>query len=176
MQNVEMLRWQLNSLVTQVRQDIYTLSTVNQPALAPQILQRIWDTTSTIHFISELLANQALNCYQPLPVNPQMNSINNTPTISAQSPPSTLIPNQSNPQLIGRNFTIEELANFDGKNGRPAYVAVNGTVYDVTNNRAWAAATHFGLLAGKEYSQEFASCHAGQQSILASLPVVGRLG
>lgn len=90
-------------------------------------------------------------------------------------PITTPQPNQSISQINGRIFTIEELANFDGKNGRAAYVAVNGIVYDVTNNRAWAAATHFGLLAGKEYSQEFASCHAGQQSILDTLPQVGRL-
>ncbi|RUL48638.1 cytochrome b5 domain-containing protein [Lysinibacillus antri] len=175
MQNIEMLRWQLNSLVTQVRQDIYTLSTVPQQPIAPQILQRLWDTTSTIHFISELLANQALHCYQPIPVNSRMIPVNNSPSNSTQISPITPIPNQSNSQLNGRNFTIGELATFDGKNGRPAYVAVNSTVYDVTNNRAWAAATHFGLLAGKEYSQEFATCHAGQQSILATLPVVGRL-
>lgn len=175
MQNVEMLRLQLNSLVTQVRQDIYTLSTVNQPSIVPQILQRVWDTTSAIHFISELLANQVSNCYQPLPVYSRTIPINNTPNLSMQAPSITPPPNVSTPQINERNFTIGELANFDGKNGRPAYVAVNGTVYDVTNNRAWAAATHFGLLAGKEYSQEFASCHAGQQSILALLPAVGRL-
>lgn len=174
MQNVEMLRWQLNSLVSQVRQDIYTLSTMNQSSITPQILQRLWDTISTIHFISELLANQALNCQHPIPSNSQMIPANRTP-INTQVPPITPQPNQSMPQIKERNFTIEELANFDGKNGRPAYVAVNGTVYDVTNNRAWAAATHFALLAGKEYSKEFASCHAGQQSILTTLPVVGRL-
>lgn len=174
MQNIEMIRWQLNSLVSQVRQDIYTLSTINQSSITPQILQRLWDTTSSIHFISELLANQALNCYQALPGNSQIIPVNNTP-INTQVPPITHQQNQSIPQINGRNFTIEELANFDGKNGRAAYVAVNGTVYDVTNNRAWAAATHFGLLAGKEYSQEFASCHAGQQSILDTLPQVGRL-
>ena len=165
MQNIEMLRWQLNSLVSQVRQDIYMLSTINQSSLTPQILQRIWDTTSSIHFISELLANQASNCY------PQTMPINSTP-INTQVPPQS---NPSIPQTNGRNFTTEELANFDGKNGKPAYVAVNGTVYDVTSNRAWAAATHFGLVAGKEYSQQFASCHAGQQSILTTLPAVGRL-
>ena len=171
MQNIEMLRWQLNSLVSQVRQDIYMLSTINQSSLTPQILQRIWDTTSSIHFISELLANQALNCYGPTHANPQTIPINSMPI-------NTQVPLQSNPtnsKINGRNFTTEQLANFDGKNGKPAYVAVNGTVYDVTNNRAWAAATHFGLVAGKEYSQEFASCHAGQQSILTTLPAVGRL-
>lgn len=73
-----------------------------------------------------------------------------------------------------RTFTLQELSQYDGKEGNPAYVAVNGTVYDVTNNAAWAAATHFGLTAGKDVTNEFASCHAGQP-ILSKLKVVGKL-
>ncbi len=71
-------------------------------------------------------------------------------------------------------FTIQELARFNGKNGNPAYVAVNNIVYDVTNNAAWAAASHFGLVAGKDLTSEFASCHAGQ-TILSKLKVIGKL-
>ncbi|WP_418791867.1 cytochrome b5 domain-containing protein [Phosphitispora sp. TUW77] len=71
-------------------------------------------------------------------------------------------------------FTPEQLARFNGKNGNPAYIAVNGTVYDVTNNAAWAAATHFGLTTGQDLSDEFASCHPGQP-ILNNLRVVGKL-
>lgn len=67
-----------------------------------------------------------------------------------------------------------ELSKYSGKNGSPAYVAVNGTVYDVTNNAAWAAATHFGLSAGKDLSGAFASCHV-DPSVLAKLAIVGRL-
>ena len=33
-----------------------------------------------------------------------------------------------------RKFTKETLSNYNDKNGRPAYIAFNGTVYDVTNN------------------------------------------
>jgi len=73
-----------------------------------------------------------------------------------------------------RDLTLAELAKFNGKDGNPAYVAVNGTVYDVTNNAAWAAASHFGLMAGKDLTSEFASCHGGQ-SILSKLKVVGKL-
>ena len=71
-------------------------------------------------------------------------------------------------------FSLNELAKYDGKNGNPAYVAVSGVVYDVTNNAAWAAATHFGLQAGNDLTFEFMSCHM-DQAILDTLLVIGRL-
>jgi membrane-associated progesterone receptor component len=67
-----------------------------------------------------------------------------------------------------------ELSKYDGKNGNPAYVAINGIVYDVTNNAAWAAASHFGLSAGRDLTGAHASCHANQD-VLSKLKVVGRL-
>ena len=70
-------------------------------------------------------------------------------------------------------FTLEQLAQYDGKNGGPAYVAVNGVVYNVSNNRLWAGGNHFwGLSAGRDLSAEFASCHPGAM-VLSVLPVVG---
>ncbi|WP_299094778.1 cytochrome b5 domain-containing protein [uncultured Metabacillus sp.] len=174
MQNIEMIRMQINHLVTQAHHDLYTLSTLSDTSMKPQILQRLWDALSTIHFLSEWLANQAMTSYPILPSQQAIAGPSGTFNQS-QIPPITPSPTPPISQPNQRTFTIGELATFDGKNGRPAYVAVNGIVYDVTNNRAWAAATHFGLIAGKDYTQEFASCHAGQQSILATLPVVGRL-
>lgn len=73
-----------------------------------------------------------------------------------------------------REFTIEELAQYDGSGGKPAYVAVNGTVYDLSMNPAWGGGSHFGLIAGKDLSEEFKSCH-GMSSILQTLPKVGVL-
>ncbi len=72
-------------------------------------------------------------------------------------------------------FAKAGLAEFNGLNGKPAYVAVDGTVYDVTGNAAWAAATHFGLHAGQELTGEFNMCHPMQGEKLKVLPVVGRL-
>lgn len=80
-------------------------------------------------------------------------------------------PSQNNP---ARTFTPAELSKYNGKNGNPAYVSVNGTVYDVTNNAAWAAATHFGLTAGRDVTTEFATCHSGQPT-LSRLKAVGMI-
>lgn len=73
-----------------------------------------------------------------------------------------------------QDLTLEQLFKYDGKNGNPAYVAVNGVIYDVTNNAAWAAASHFGLTAGRDLTAQFSSCHGGQQ-ILSKLKIVGKL-
>nr|AAK11585.1 HypQ3 [Clostridium acetobutylicum ATCC 824] len=74
-----------------------------------------------------------------------------------------------------REFTLEELSKYNGENGKPAYVAVNGTVYDLSLAPSWGGGTHFGLYAGKDLSSEFNSCHKGIMSILTSLPRVGAL-
>jgi predicted heme/steroid binding protein len=52
----------------------------------------------------------------------------------------------------GRTFTPEELAKYNGQNGVPAYVAVNGVVYDLTKVPEWANGRHFcsGAIAGKD--------------------------
>lgn len=172
-QHIEMIRMHVNYLVTQARHDIYSLSTTSDTAMKSLLLQRLWDSLSTIQFSTELLANQAKSNYPVAP--PQ--SIAPVPSGNQYQPQNTPVSSSTTPlpQSNQRTYTMEELAAFTGKNGRPAYIAVNGIVYDVTNNRAWAAATHFGLTAGKDYTQEFASCHTGQQSILATLPIVGRL-
>ncbi|WP_243122151.1 cytochrome b5 domain-containing protein [Clostridium thermarum] len=73
-----------------------------------------------------------------------------------------------------REFTLAELAQYDGAMGRPAYVAVNGIVYDVSNEATWGGASHFGLMAGRDLSAQFQGCH-GRESILAKLPRVGIL-
>jgi predicted heme/steroid binding protein/rubrerythrin len=73
-----------------------------------------------------------------------------------------------------REFTLSELAQYDGSMGRPAYVAVNGIVYDVSNEATWGGATHFGLTAGNDLTEQFQGCH-GMEEILAKLPRVGIL-
>ncbi|CAH2213928.1 cytochrome b5 domain-containing protein [Tepidibacter aestuarii] len=73
-----------------------------------------------------------------------------------------------------RKFTVEELSEYDGSNGKPAYVAVNGIVYDLSNEITWGGGTHFGLYSGKDLTNEFMKCH-GKEEILNNLPKVGVL-
>lgn len=74
-----------------------------------------------------------------------------------------------------RTFTIQELAYYDGSGGKPAYTAVNGIVYDMTNLIRWAGGTHFGLYAGRDFTEAFMNCHQGMTEILAKVPRVGIL-
>lgn len=75
---------------------------------------------------------------------------------------------------IQRIFTLQELVKFNGKNGNPAYIAVDGVVYDVTFEATWAAGKHFGLEAGNDLSNEFKKCHE-DQAILSKLKKIGVL-
>lgn len=112
------------------------------------------------------------------PPQPQMPPVRQPPLIPPQAPlipplqPQQAVPPQM--PLVSPLFTAADLALYDGRGGFPAYVAVNGTVYDVTNSATWAAGTHFGLSAGRDLSAQFAGCHPGQP-ILNDLPVAGRL-
>ena len=60
------------------------------------------------------------------------------------------------------------------QNGKPAYVAVNGAIYDVTNVPQWKNGTHQGYTAGKDLTNEIAKAPHGN-SVLKDLPVVGKL-
>ena len=74
-----------------------------------------------------------------------------------------------------RQFTTEELSHYDGSKGRPAYVAVNGIVYDVSLEATWGGGTHFSLYSGQDLSSQFAACHGGRTETLRNLPQVGLL-
>ncbi|WP_066496875.1 cytochrome b5 domain-containing protein [Abyssisolibacter fermentans] len=73
-----------------------------------------------------------------------------------------------------RKFTLKELAENDGSNGKPAYVAINGIVYDVSTEITWGGGTHFGLYAGNDLTEELKSCHE-MQMIIKKLTQVGIL-
>jgi predicted heme/steroid binding protein len=75
-----------------------------------------------------------------------------------------------------RTFTLKELSQYNGKNGQPAYVAVDGVVYDVTNVEAWKDGDHKqGLTAGNELTEEITNLSPHGKKVLEGLPIVGEL-
>jgi predicted heme/steroid binding protein len=74
-----------------------------------------------------------------------------------------------------RVFTSQELSRYDGKEGRPAYVAYRGLVFDVSKSLRWKDGRHQGLHeAGRDLSAEFKAAPHGT-TILLRVPIVGRL-
>ena len=74
-----------------------------------------------------------------------------------------------------RIFTVKDLAKYNGKNGKPAYVAHKGKVYDVTNSFLWKDGRHQVLhSAGTDLTIAIEQApHSGE--MLAKFPVIGIL-
>ena len=68
-----------------------------------------------------------------------------------------------------------DLAKYNGQNGNPAYVAVNGKVYDVTDSPAWTGGEHHGNLAGTDVTDALLNKSPHGEKVLAKLPMVGKL-
>jgi predicted heme/steroid binding protein len=68
-----------------------------------------------------------------------------------------------------------ELARYDGRDGRPAYVAVNETIYDVSKSPLWTGGDHQGVhQAGADLTEELKGApHV--RAVVERFPVVGRL-
>ena len=66
----------------------------------------------------------------------------------------------------GKKFTLEELKQYDGKDGRPAYIAYKGKVYDVTDDFLWVDGDHQGEhVAGKDLTEEMSQAPHGEETL-----------
>ena len=73
-----------------------------------------------------------------------------------------------------KEFTVEDLARHDGKNGMPAYVAFRGVVYDVTESAMWPEGMHEAMHdAGVDLTEEHGD--APHDEYIVDFPEVGRL-
>ena len=64
-----------------------------------------------------------------------------------------------------RKFTLDELKQFDGREGRLAYIACNGKVYDVTDSFLWIEGDHQGQhVAGKDLTDEIKLAPHGEET------------
>lgn len=73
-----------------------------------------------------------------------------------------------------KEITLEELKEFDGTDGKPAYVAYKGMVYDVTESAMWGDGDHEGMhSAGVDLTVEHED--APHDEHILDFPEVGRL-
>jgi predicted heme/steroid binding protein len=97
-------------------------------------------------------------------------SISSQPASSVSSAPAS---SSSSSNLL--ELTLAELKQFDGKGGRKAYIAVGGTIYDVTGNLNWFRGNHNGFEAGQDLTSAIDNQSPHGRSKLVGLPIVGRI-
>jgi predicted heme/steroid binding protein/uncharacterized membrane protein len=74
-----------------------------------------------------------------------------------------------------RRITEDELKKCDGQEGRPAYIAFRGKVYDVSGSDLWSGGMHqFRHQAGKDLTADFAAA-PHDESVFQRLPSIGKL-
>lgn len=163
MADMDMIRRQMDLMFAEINYLIRLLYATEDEHTKNLTLNQMWNKVAHLQFLNQLLFGA---CFQ------QTQAV-----LPSQHATPPMLPNAGQPPIANSQaeYTREQLAQYNGRNGQPAYVAVDGIVYDVTNNAAWSVATHFGLTAGRDLTQEFASCHTGQQWILDTLVPVGRL-
>ena len=74
-----------------------------------------------------------------------------------------------------KEFTVDELAQFNGKDGRKCYVAYNGKVYDLTDSSFWGDGLHVGMHgSGTDLTSDMDGApHADE--VFSSFEIVGEL-
>lgn len=84
--------------------------------------------------------------------NPAVNESTNEVDETSESKESVDSSQEEDDELVEKELelTLGELAEFDGKDGKPAYVAVEGVIYDVTDVYAWIDGKHNGVVAGQD--------------------------
>lgn len=72
-------------------------------------------------------------------------------------------------------MTIDELKNYNGRNGTKAYVAYKNNIYDVTGSPFWEEGEHEGVhFAGADLTAQLAGAPHGDE-VFKGFPVVGTL-
>ena len=74
-----------------------------------------------------------------------------------------------------RKFTSAELEEYNGKNGKPAYIAYQGKVYDLSESGLWRDGEHMGMhQAGKDLTDELELAPHGEE-VFERVKLVGEL-
>jgi predicted heme/steroid binding protein/uncharacterized membrane protein len=75
----------------------------------------------------------------------------------------------------GGDLTSDELASYDGKEGRPAFFGYEGKLYDATASKLWKQGVHMGRHnAGMDLTEALKLAPHGSEKV-AAMPEVGKL-
>lgn len=72
-------------------------------------------------------------------------------------------------------LTLEELKQYNGQDGQPAYVAVDGLIYDFTDVAAWTGGKHHGNMAGNDLTDIIKNKSPHGLKVLEGKTVVGKI-
>lgn len=79
------------------------------------------------------------------------------------------------PSSSSENLSLGDLAAYDGQEGRSAYFAYKGEIYDATDNRLWKSGSHMGRhQAGTDLTEALTQAPHGEDQVLR-LPKIGRV-
>jgi predicted heme/steroid binding protein len=74
-----------------------------------------------------------------------------------------------------KTFTYQELMEYNGQGGKPAYVAYKGVVYDVSDSDLWINGKHQNRHdAGDDLSNDFMQAPHGED-VFERVKIVGKL-
>lgn len=91
---------------------------------------------------------------------------------AASAEPTATAAETASTELV---LTLEQLAQYNGKNGNPAYIAVDGIIYDVTNVPQWKNGDHNGFEAGNDLTEQIKTVSPHGVSKLNGIQAVGKL-
>lgn len=103
-----------------------------------------------------------------------------TPTIAPPTAAPTATPTATPVQTPSAangtlELTLDQLKQYNGKDGNPAYIAVDGVIYDVSKVSRWKNGSHEGYSAGKDLTDSIKGKSPHGTSVLEGIPVVGKI-
>ena len=116
--------------------------------------------------ITVIAAFVLLGCSQPAPASVEL----------SDTPGDTAAQEEAAADETGMlSLTLEELAQYNGQDGMPAYVAIDGVIYDMSAIAPWAGGKHNGHIAGTDLTEDLKTRSPHGVRVLELLPKVGTI-